>query len=39
VKYAVAPLVMCGAALEATVMTRASVAVEPDELVAEMVTG
>ena len=40
VKYAVAPpLVMCGAALEVTVMARVRVAVEPDELVAEMVTG
>ena len=34
-----APLVMTGAALEATVMARARVAVLPEALVAEMVTG
>ena len=39
VKSATDPLVMVGAAAALTVMVRASVAVLPEELVAEMVTG
>ena len=39
VKSAVAPLVMAGAAADPTVMVRVSVAVLPEILVAEIVTG